>query len=53
MHQHALAPDFDSWSEVISGSFVPLETETVGRPGPRGFRGSVDLYDLGDLARPP
>lgn len=50
MHQHALAPDFDSWSEVISGSFVPLETEAVGRPGPRGFRGSVDLYDLGDLA---
>lgn len=49
MHQHALAPDFDSWSEVISGSFVPLDTEPVG-PASRGFRGAVDLHDLGGVA---
>lgn len=46
--QQALTHGFDSWHEVVSGAFVPLDAEKVTRPGQRSFRGSLHSLHLGE-----
>lgn len=47
---HQGASDFGHWQSLVSNSFVPLDTEPVGRSGRGRFDGRIEVQDCGSVA---